>query len=273
MMPSLLEAGQSTIIVVDGTACMGDDKSRRQTENEALTEAKRKAAEYASTYLKSETKVKDFQLERDLVDAYARATIKILEEIEKGWYKNPSSGDCFKLKVKAEVIPDEDAMARLAQDKNALDNPNTPLHVRIWTDKKTYRQGEKIKVYLQGNKPFYARVLYKDVLGRLLQLLPNAYRKDNYFHGGVVYEIPAGNDRFELEVNPPFGEENIIVYSSLQPLGEIYLQETGGVYQVRTAVKDVATKTRGIKLKERKEGKEPVAAEFFEGKASLQTGQ
>lgn len=86
-MTSALYAGQSTITVVDGTACMGDDKSRKQTENEALSNAKRTAVEYASTYLKSETRVKDFQVEKDLVNAYAHATIKIIEEVEKAWYK------------------------------------------------------------------------------------------------------------------------------------------------------------------------------------------
>ena len=266
-------AGQSTITFVDGTACMGDDKSRKQTENEALINVKRKAVEYASTYLKSETRVKDFQVEKDLVDAYANATIKIIEEVEKAWYKDATSGDCFKLKVKAEVIPDEKAMTQIAKDKSMVDDPNTPLNVQLWTDKKEYRQSEKIKVYIKGNKPFYARVLYKDVKGTLLQILPNVYRTDNYFNGGVVYEIPSGNDRFELEVSPPFGEENIIVYSSLTPLGDINLQETGGVYHVKTPAKDVGVRTRGVKLKEKEAGKESAASEFFEGKVIVRTGE
>jgi hypothetical protein len=217
--------------------------------------------------------VKDFQIEKDLVDAYANATIKIIEEVEKAWYKDPASGDCFKLKIKAEVIPDDKAMAQIAKDKSVVDDPNAPLNVQLWTDKKEYRQSEKIKVYLKGNKPFYARVLHKDVKGALLQILPNAYRTDNYFNGGVVYEIPSGNDRFDLEVNPPFGEENIIVYSSLAPLGDINLKETGGVYQVKTAANDVGVRTRGIKLKEREEGKEPTASEFFEVKVIVYTGK
>ena len=58
---------------------------------------------------------------------------------------------------------------------------------------------------MRGNKPFYAKVIYKETTGNLIQILPNPYRKDNYFNGGVIYEIPSGNDKFELEVNPPFG--------------------------------------------------------------------
>lgn len=268
-----LYAGQSTIIVVDGTACMGDDKSRKQTENEALFNAKRKAAEFASTYIKSESRVKDFQVEKDLVDAYANATIKIIEEFEKTWYKDAVSGDCFKLKIKAEVIPDEKAMTQIANDKSILDDPNAPLNVQLWTDKAEYKQSEKIKVYIRGNKPFYARVLYKDVEGTLLQLLPNSFRADNYFNGGVVYEIPSGNDRFELEVSPPFGEENLIVYSSLTPLGDINLKDMGGVYQVKTNANDVGVKTRGIKLKEKADGTEPASSEFFEDKVIIKTGK
>lgn len=187
--------------------------------------------------------------------------------------QDAASGDCFRLKIKAEVIPDEKAMTQIAKDKSMVDDPNAPLNVQLWTDKKEYRQLEKIKVYIKGNKPFYARVLHKDVKGTLLQLLPNAYRKDNYFNGGVVYEIPSGNDRFELEVSPPFGEENIIVYSSLTPLGDIKLEGTGGVYQVKTTAKDVGVRTRGVKLKEKEAGKEQPASEFFEGKVIVRTGK
>lgn len=268
-----LYAGQSTITVADGSACMGDDKSRKQTENEALIYAKRKAVEFASTYLQSETRVKDFEVERDLVDAYANATIKVIEEIEKAWYRDAASGECFRIKIKAEVIPDEKAMTEIAKDLSMVNDPQAPLNVQVWTEKKEYKQSEKIKVYIKGNKPFYARVLYKDAEGTLLQLLPNSFRTDNYFNGGVVYEIPSGNDRFELEVNPPFGEENIIVYSSIAPLGEINLKDLGGVYEIKTKANDIGVKTRGIKLKERSDGKDSATSEFFEGKATIKTGK
>jgi hypothetical protein len=270
---SVLYAGPSTITVVDGKACMGEDKSRQQTESLALTHAKRQAVEYAATYLKSETHVKDLEIEKDLVNAYANATVRIIEEIEKNWYRDPAVGECYRIKVKMEVVPDDKAMEQLTKAKDLIDQPDGPLQVQVWTDKKTYRQAEKIKVYVKGNKPFYARVLHRDVKGHLLQLLPNAFRKDNYFNGGVVYEIPSGHDRFELEVTPPFGEESIIVYSSRSPLGDINLQDAGGVYQVKTKTSDVEIRTRGVKIKEKGEGKASAASEFFEGKVTVRTGK
>lgn len=265
-------AGQSTVTDAEGHACMGEDRSRKQTENEALTNAKRKAVENASTYIKTETKVKDFELEKDVLNAYSNATVKVIQEIEKGWYKDPSLGDCYKIKVKAEVVPDEKAMAEVTDAK--LDDVNAPLHVQLWTDKKAYKELQKIKIFIKGNKPFYARVVYQDVRGNLVQLLPNPYRTDNYFNGGMVYEIPSGRDKFELEVSPPFGEEKIVVYAGSSPLGDINLQKQGGIYEIKTKAGDVGTKTRGIKIAEKSsETPSDGASEFFEGKVVLRTSK
>jgi hypothetical protein len=266
-------AAQSTITESEGYACMGEDKSRKQTEQAAMADAKRKAIEKVSSYIKSETHIKDFELEKDLVSAYSNAAVKVIHEIEKAWYKDAQLGDCYKAKIKAEVIPDEKAMEKVAKSKQAADDPSAPLAVQVWTDKKEYKTGEKIKIYIKGNKPFYARVLYKDVKGGLLQLLPNPYRKENYFNGGVIYEIPSGNDKFDLEVSPPFGEENIIVYAGTAPLGDISLQAEGGVYQVKTRSKDIGNKTRGVVLKEKTGSKASAASEFFEEKAVVKTGR
>ncbi len=263
----LLHAAQSTITEAEGYACMGDDKSRKQAEQSAVSDAQRKASEYVLTYLKSETHIKDFELEKDLVSAYNNAQVRIIQELGKSWYKDPSSGDCCKVKIKAEVIPDEKAMKTAAKDN--ADDPKGPLRVSLWTDKNKYKKGDKVKVYLKGNKPFYASVLYKDVKGGLLQLLPNPYRTDNYFNGGVVYELPSGNDRYDLEVSPPFGEENIVVYASTSPVGDLDLTAAGNVYQVKT--KDAGVKTRAVNIKVKTGDKGSGAAEFYEGKAAVKT--
>ncbi|MBU4372644.1 MAG: DUF4384 domain-containing protein [Proteobacteria bacterium] len=268
---SPLYAGQSTIVDIDGNACMGDDKSRKQTEQAAMADAKRNAAERAMTYLKSETQVKDFAVEKDLVNAYAQATVKVIQELEKAWFKDAAAGDCYKIKIKAEVVPDEKTMQKAAQAKEFADDPAAPLKVRIWTDKREYKQGEKVKIYLKGNKPFHARVLYRDVKGGTVQLLPNPYRRDAYFNGGTVYEIPSGNDRFDLEVSSPFGEENIVVYGSTAELGSIETRAEGSVYRVTTRTQDMGVKVRGITITG-KQGK-ATTAEFYEETQSIRTSR
>ena len=179
--------------------------------------------ENAIFYIKSETNVKDFVVDKDIVQAYSNATVKVIEMMERKWYKDERSGDCYKIKIKAEIIPDEKAMKEISANKEFADDPTLPLTVKVWTEKNQYKEKENIKIFLKGNKPFFARVLYINVKGESLQLLPNPYRTDNYFNGGVIYEIPSGNDRFDLEVSPPFGDENIVVYASSSELGNIKL--------------------------------------------------
>ncbi len=273
LMSAPLYSAQSTIKIAEGSACMGDDKSRKQTEAAALADAKRNAVESVKTYVSSATEVKDFVLQKDLVSAYANATVEVIETLEKSWYKDPVLGDCYKIKLKAEVIPDEKAM-QIAKEKakdTVLDDPSLPLAVKVWTDKESYQSGEKIKIYLKGNKPFFARIIYRDAAKTNLQLLPNPYRQDNYFQGGVIYELPSGKDKFELEVNPPFGEENIIVYASVSELGDLNLEEEGSVYAVKTKSKDIGIKTRGVKVKAASNGKTDAPAEFSEGTVVVRT--
>jgi len=268
-MATQLYAAQSSIKIAEGSACMGDDKSRKQTETLAMADAKRNAIESVQTYVSSATEVKDFELQKDLVWAYANATVKVIEDLEKGWYKDTAQGDCYKVKIKADVIPDEKAMKK-AND-TAPDDPSLLLAVKVWSDKKTYREGDKIKIYLKGNKPFFARVIYRDAGNNNLQLLPNPYRQDNYFQGGVTYAIPSGTDKFELEVNPPFGEESIMIYASVSELGDLTLKQEGSVYAVKTKPRDIGIKTRSIKIKDVSPGNAQQPAEFSEGAVIVKT--
>jgi hypothetical protein len=271
-----LHAAQSVVTETEGYACMGDDKSRKETEQGAVKDAKRKATESAATYIQSETHVKDAMLEKDLISAYANAQVKVIQDLEKIWYKEEGLGDCYRVKLKVEVIPDEKAMTALAKGKQEIleSDPSAPLSVTVWTDRKEYKQGDKVKLYLKGNKPFYGRVVYKDAGGKLLQLLPNPYRENNYFNGGSVYELPSGDDRYDMEVSPPFGSEGVTVYASTAPHGNLEVEASGAVFDVKTRHADIPIDTRGIKLsaKESGGGSRPAAAQFFEAGTELRTG-
>ena len=105
----------------------------------------------------------------------------------------------------------------------------------------------------------------------MVQILPNPFRGTSYFNGGTVYELPSGEDRFDLEVSAPFGEEGIIVYASTAPLGDIGLKAEGGVYQVKTKTEDVGVKTRGVRISEKSGSTGSGVSEFNENSATIIT--
>ena len=264
-------AQQSTITIVEGIACMGDDKSRKQARQAAIADAKRNAVEYASTKIESETQVEDFRLKKDLISAFAMATVKILEELHREWFEESGAGDCLRIKIRAEIIPDDKAMAKLEQKQVQLEDPSLPLKTKLWTNKENYKLGDKITIYLQGNKPFYARLVYEDVEQNITQLLPNKHRSENHFLGGVIYKVPAEEDRFEMEVVPPFGAETVTLYASTSPLGKIKKKRIGSLYTVLTPKKEIGDATRGIALmeKDKDDNQAQQGAEFDETKVMI----
>jgi len=277
-MPRVSISGQSTIVEVEGYSCMGDDKSRKDTKNEAIASAKRNASESVATHIQSETTVKDFELKKDLVEAYSRSQVKVISLKEIGWYKDVNSGDCFKVQLKAEVVPDAKIADKLKNIDTSSDDPLSPLHVRLWIDKSTYHANDKIKIFIKGNKPFYARIIYKDVAGSILQLLPNPQRDQTYFNGGTIYEIPTNEDKFDLTVSPPFGKESIAAYASTSPLGDIDTKPGGGVYQISTAPSEIGIRTKGVIISDKKltpqsasEKNRINSSEFYENAVELLT--
>lgn len=266
-----LLASQSVILDTDGYACMGDDKSRKQTEDVAFKDAKRKASESAVTYIQSETHLKDAMLEKDLLSAYTNSQVKVIQAFLKEWYKEGSLGDCYRVKLKVEVVPDEQSLRSSVKKKTdeLLDNPAAPLSVKVWSDKAKYVQGEKIRVFVKGNRPFYGRVVYQDASGGLIQILPNPYRQNSYFNGGTVYEIPSGEDRFDLEVDSPFGTERLTLYASTSPMGDVNMTANGGVYAVQVKASELASGTRGVKFVSK--GSSPAVAEFVESSQEIVT--
>ncbi len=266
-------AGHSIIVEMEGTAQMETGTSKQDTYRAAILDAKRNATEHAVSFIKSETTVKNFQLEKDLVDAYSMAKVVVLGNVlEKEWYVDPVMGKTCKVRVKLEVTPLDETMGTGGNGDDTMHNPSAPLVVKAWTDKATYKEGDKIKVYVQGNKPYYVKLVYRDAEGDLLQLLPNPYRKENYFNGGVICEIPSGNDRFELEVTPPFGAEKVLVYTSTSPLGDMDLTDAESVYQVNESEQSAAMKTRGVKIARKpskQSNKQDRTAEFYETSVTI----
>jgi Domain of unknown function (DUF4384) len=252
-----IHAGRSSIVESEGSAC---GVGTSEAEASARIEAQRQAKLVASTVAGQR---------RELADLYLGAPTSTLQELNRECHDEPGRGSCCTVRLKVEVMPEANLLDNLVQ-KLCGDGPSCPLGVRVWTDKQEYREGEKIKISLSGNKPFFAKVVYTDAGGNLTQLLPNPFRKDAAFDGGAVAVIPDKSDKFELEVDQPFGLEQITLYAGTVPPGELgVIPQKSGVYSVTTVSSDVPTLTRRLKPSSTDKG--PKSAEFAEATVKVTT--
>ncbi len=239
---------RSAIVEVDGYAYLSEDKTVRDMRKEAFENAKRETLQRAQVYIKSFTKVENFVLSYDLIESAAEGYVKILESKDHGL----TADNRYHVWIKAEVEyalrpPQNDSAVNLTTIEQA------PLTVSVWTDKAGYQAGERVQIFLRGNKDFYARVVYQDAAGNFLQLLPNQHRSDAYFVAGRILTLPDSIDGFKLEVGPPFGEEWITVYASTAPQGEVDVDAHGkDLLALQENTEKVAAQTRAVKIMKKK---------------------
>ena len=260
---------RSNIVEVDGYAQLSEEKSIRDIRYEAFANARRQALETAETRIKSQTRVENYQLQYDLIESGAEGVVKVLEQKDFGIENNSR----YHVWIRAEVTYVLRPAAESTKQK-VLMSPDAPLTVKIWTQKKNYRHGEYITIYMEGNRDFYARIVNTSSDGKVIQLLPNGYRQTHHFRGGERYQIPGPEDRFELKVTPPYGQERIVVYASETPMGEIAMAPLGsGLYEYQGSNDDLAFRVRSIQPVARLSGNMTSGSTgFYEASWVVETG-
>ena len=280
---------RSCIQSVDGYSYISEEKTVSELRGAALNNAKQQALTNAKTYIRSKTEVENFVLKSDEVLINAEGTVTILEQKDYGIQDNSR----YHIWVKAEVeyilgdggsvvgkpspgisAGPVTAVAGKTQ-KISLPSAAGPLTVKIWSPKKEYKEGEKIEVFVQGNRDFYAKIVDISGQGEIVQLLPNGYRTSAFFQAGRTYKIPDQEDKFDLTVSPPFGKDKIVVYASEVPLGQVAMTNIGqGLSAYAGDQKTLAVSTRGIAVTAKESSnKEPPVAEFYEASYEIQTSK
>ena len=245
----------SVIQEVDGFAQLSENMTIAEVRNMAFTNAKRQALESTQTHIQSNTVMKDGQIEYDIVTVAGEGKVKVLQQKDLGIEKNSRYHVWIKAEVAYALKPKRPA---IQQDK--LMDAAAPLTVKVWTEKEVYRKGDRIVIFMKGNRKFYARIVDYTSTGEAIQLLPNDYRPDAVFRAGEIYRIPDVTDGFALEVKPPYGTERIVVYASEAPLGRVAMQPVGGgLNQLNGSRKDLGDATRAIRVRSKSR-----QAEFYE---------
>jgi len=184
--------------------------------------------------------------------AYGFSTASLDENFYENLFVNaPVLGEKSRVTGSAAAAVDNTAgpaLVNRAASQNA--QPGVPLDVSIKTDKAVYKQGEKIRITLSGNKDFYGKIVYLTADGQTVQLLPNGHRSLDFFKGGRTYSLPENSDGFTLDVAPPYGAERIVLYASETPLPAVKTRSLGegGMLSVDGGAQTLSKLSRGIKI-------------------------
>jgi TolB-like protein len=99
----------------------------------------------------------------------------------------------------------------------ALKPNETNLKVKIWTDKKEYKVGEKITFFVKAEKPCYLILFDVRPDGQTNIIFPNQDSKGNFIQDGETYQVPVKSSGIEFRVQGPAGLERIKALVSSQP--------------------------------------------------------
>jgi len=136
--------------------------------------------------------------------------------------------------------PAREQLIRLALERAAPDHPIHPVvslppkaairtvpDIELWTDKQSYRLGERIVIYCRAQRDCYLSLVTVNSRGEPTVLFPNAYHPDNAIQGKTLYSIPGEWCPFVYTATRPTGTDTIYAVAGLAPL--TLIADSGGI--------------------------------------------
>ncbi|GGE24659.1 hypothetical protein GCM10011390_50120 [Aureimonas endophytica] len=139
------------------------------------------------------------------------------------------------LAVPARAQSERDLSVVQAQALSAAKPAASSLTVLTLLDRfdATYALGEKVRLGVKTNEDAYVTVFNIGPTGKVTQLFPNAYQRNNAVRAGEVLEIPAASSGASITVSEPVGGEliKIIATSSSAPIVPEAQLQGGGAFK------------------------------------------
>lgn len=182
--------------------------------------------------------------------AYAVSSDKLNEDFYAGLFLNvPLFDEQSKVAFSAPKTLQNDNLTLASITAPPVKAKSNLLSVKLWTEAKEYKAGQKIRVFIKSNADFYGRLAYVMADGTVVQLLPNLHRQLAFFKSQRTYALPDVGDKYSLEVVPPFGSEKLVLFASAKPLPSIELAGTRqGLGVFKGSASDYSIRSRGISL-------------------------
>jgi hypothetical protein len=199
----------------------------QETPEKALKIAKAHAQEVAvrshHVFVESHQRMKNFQLEEDVVQT---ASAAMLQEIQFKEPERKTQEICITVTAKISLVSIEDMIRQRLNAKEiavdaqrALVPDNPAFELKVWTNKSEGRflEGEKVAIYVQSDRDAYLKLDYFQANGKVVHLVPNRYRGQAFIKGGKKYAFGDETSPEYFIVEPPYGTEAIKAIVAVLP--------------------------------------------------------
>jgi len=201
----------------------GDDETFIKARETAINIALKQAIRSHRVFVESSTRVKNFQLDDDII---ATTSVAMLKEttVDKEERKpqevcvtvtaslNPSSTE--------ELIRQRLAAKEVAIEAKAAVVPaQQGFGLKVWTNKpsNSFVENERLIIYVKSDRDAYLKLDYFQADGTVAHLVPNKYRGQGHITGGKIYAFADDTSPEQLIIDEPYGDEVIKAIASVTP--------------------------------------------------------
>ncbi len=250
-------AGAHPLETVSGVGCYsyGDNETPAQAKQAAQTIAQEKAVRSHRVFVQSATKVKNFQLEDNVIQTASAGMleqIKVEKEEKKGGQEV-----CVTISAKLSPVSIEEMIQQrinakdIAQqaEKSRVLSSSSGFGVRVWTNKQDgqFSEGDRLIIYVAPERDGYLKLDYFQADGTVVHLVPNLFSGQVMVKAGQTYTFGDDASSQHFVIQHPFGDETVKAMLSAQPV-ELPLKSDKPVEDSRDYLKILKAGTRGVGL-------------------------
>ncbi len=221
-------AGSHPLETVSGVGCYayGDNETPAQAKQAAQTIAQEKAVRSHRVYVQSATKVKNFQLEDNVIQT---ASAGMLEQIKvEKEEKKAGQEICVTISAKLSPVSIEEMIRQRINAKDIAQEAakskvlpfSSGFGVRVWTNKTDGRftEGEQLIIYVTPERDGYLRLDYFQADGKVVHLVPNLFSGQVMVKAGQTYVFGDDASQQHFVIQEPYGNETVKAMLSDQPV-------------------------------------------------------
>ena len=254
--PETARAGKE-LDAVKGASCYhyGDNETPAQARRAAIILAQEEAVRMHKVFVQSSSKVKNLQLEEDIVQT---ASAAMLEQVQVEKEEKRGQEICLTITAKMSPLSIDELIRQRINAKEISQQVQAPMvatsggfGLRVWTDRPEGRftEGEELVIHVLSDRDGYLKLDYFQADGCVVHLVPNLYRGQAFIKGEQTYSFgSAASSPERFTVSDPFGTETIKAIVGVKPFDPSLQGKSSECDDGRAYVQGLQNGLRGLKV-------------------------